>query len=155
MQGQLEASNNPHTLPSPSPNQSSRPPRWWHLCGCHVWETCCEIFCEILVVRYFLLNLFVKPLRDTWWDLWLWNLFDVVKFVRYMVLVIHVLILWYMWCQWYISFVWLDGITKTNKKWVFLVTLPSVTLGKETLYRHSAKKAHLGTGKASLPSVGV
>jgi hypothetical protein len=51
----------------------------------------------------------------------------------------------------------MDGIAKTNKRGI-LVTLLSVTLGKETLCRvsrsyHSAKKAHLGTGKASLPSV--
>jgi hypothetical protein len=51
----------------------------------------------------------------------------------------------------------LDGIIKTNKNG-FLVTLPSVTLDKEFLYRvqwpkHSAKKAHLETDKASLSSV--
>lgn len=39
-----------------------------------------------------------------------------------------------------------------------LVTLPSITLGKEVLCRvswayHSAKRAHLDTGKASLPIV--
>jgi hypothetical protein len=52
----------------------------------------------------------------------------------------------------------MDGIIKTNKGGGgVLVTFLSVTLDKEFLYRvqwpkHLAKKAHLGTGKASLPS---
>jgi hypothetical protein len=55
----------------------------------------------------------------------------------------------------------LDGWNNENKyKRGFLVTLPSVTLSKEFLCRvqwpkHSTKKAHLGTCKASLPSVVV
>ena len=88
---------------------------WWYLCLLNL------LMLVILnVVRYLVILMFMK-------------LFDVVIFVRYMVLMIHVLILWYMWCQWYISFI-LDGIIKTNKKG-FLVTLPSVTLDKEVLCR--------------------
>jgi hypothetical protein len=41
------------------------------------------------------------------------KLVSFVLFVRYVVLVIHVMI---MLCQWYISFVCLVGIAKTNKK---------------------------------------
>jgi hypothetical protein len=85
-----------------------------------LWDTC-------------LWNLFVKVLWDTWWDLCLWNLCDVLIFVRYMVLVMHVLILWYMW---YVSFVCLNGIAKTNKRGI-LVILLSVTLDKEVLCRVS------------------
>jgi hypothetical protein len=49
------------------------------------------------------------------------------------------------------------GNRKNKLKRCILVTLPSVTLGKEVLCRvsrslHSAKKEHLGPGKASLPS---
>jgi hypothetical protein len=56
-------------------------------------------------------------------------------------------------------FVSLYGIIKTNKRGI-LVTLPSVTLGKEVLCRvprpqHSTKNVHLGTDKASLPSVTI
>jgi hypothetical protein len=52
----------------------------------------------------------------------------------------------------------MDGIIKTNKGGGVLVTFLSVTLSKEFLHRvqwpkHLAKKAHLGTGKAALPSV--
>jgi hypothetical protein len=36
-----------------------------------------------------------------------------------------------------ISFVWMDGIGKTNKKRCVLVTLPSVTLGKKVIWRVS------------------
>jgi hypothetical protein len=55
-----------------------------------------------------------------------------------------------------ISFVCVDGIQKTNKRYI-LVTLPSVTLDKEALCRvsgsqHSAKSKNLGTGLGTLSS---
>jgi hypothetical protein len=64
--------------------------------------------------------------------------------------------MWYLWCI--CDIFCLFGWNSKNKlRWCILVTLPSVTLGKEVLCRvpgsyHSAEKQHLGTGKASLPS---
>jgi hypothetical protein len=58
--------------------------------------------------------------------------------------------------MWYLLFVWMEY--KKQIKRCILVTLPSVTLGKEVLCRvsgpqHSAKNQDLGTDIGSLPSV--
>jgi hypothetical protein len=57
--------------------------------------------------------------------------------------------------MWYLLFLWMEY--KKQIKRCILVTLPSVTLGKEVLCRvsglyHSAKNQYQGTGMASLLS---
>jgi hypothetical protein len=105
MQGQSATSNNPHGLPNPSPNQSSRPPRWCssklshETCLCHILNVCgliymstcyyCELFCGSCD--------FVKKH---------------VIFVSYVVCLMYVMILWYLWCICddyviYLLFVWM------------------------------------------------
>jgi hypothetical protein len=71
VQGQSGTSNNPHRLPSPSPNQSSHPPRWWPLsgdCEAYVCQTCDTYVCVGPTILMFVnlgLNL---------WDFWSWYL---------------------------------------------------------------------------------
>jgi hypothetical protein len=80
----------------------------WNFCLWNLWYLCLWVLVILMFVK-------LVDVGNTWYELSdvCEKLMSFVLFVRYVVLVIHVM---YMWCQWYISFVCLDGITKTNKK---------------------------------------
>jgi hypothetical protein len=137
VQNQSTTSNDPQVWPIASPNQSIWPPSWWSLETC-LWHTfvvselmCMTTweFCELFLVDMWLLKCLWRNLWCLWdmWDLWcmwcLWHICDVCDICD-----VYVMSVKYIFCL----FGW------NNKKQIngggSLVTLPSVTLGKDNLF---------------------
>jgi hypothetical protein len=126
MQGQSRAtSNNSHGSPSPSPHQSSRPPRRWSSLSLvvivrFVWETCPGL----MFVKKLCLRVGNTYVGEAWYE----QKHVCEKFVRFVVL-------WNMWsllCMWwlcdicdvYVMIMWyifclFERNIKTNKKGAF------------------------------------
>jgi hypothetical protein len=105
------------------------------------WDLCVDISELVLILMFVLRTCILMFVLDIYvcddiCDVYMWYMW------------------WYMWCIFC-----LFGWNRKNKfKRCVLVTLPSVTLGKEVVCRvsgpqHSAKNQYLGTSIASLPSV--